>query len=40
MTPESFVYRGAKIHLKIFEEYKDSQKKNKEIKEEIDKFYP
>jgi hypothetical protein len=31
LTPETFVYRGAKLPLKIFEEYKDIQNKNEKI---------
>jgi hypothetical protein len=32
LTPETFIYRGVKLPLKIFEEYKDIQNKNKENK--------
>jgi hypothetical protein len=31
LTPETYVYRGAKIPLKIFEEYKQIHEYNKGI---------
>ena len=31
MTPETFVYRGVKLPLKIFEEYKDIKNQNREL---------
>jgi hypothetical protein len=32
LTSETFVYRGAKLSLEIFEEYKDIKNKNGELK--------
>ena len=32
LTSETFVYRGVKLPLKIFEEYKDKKNKNRKLR--------